>query len=102
MHQQRPTLTFLPNRSSSTDHRSGVSGRIVSFMLPSLSVLFGCVAIQPNWPLFGTKPGAPSKLTLTGSTEIGNLLMQQCAGTIKKLSLELGGNARLIVFDGQG
>jgi succinate-semialdehyde dehydrogenase / glutarate-semialdehyde dehydrogenase len=29
-----------------------------------------------------------------GSTEVGKLLMQQCAGTVKKLSLELGGNAR--------
>jgi succinate-semialdehyde dehydrogenase/glutarate-semialdehyde dehydrogenase len=39
------------------------------------------------------------KLTFTGSTEIGRLLMQQCAPTIKKLSLELGGNAPFIVFD---
>jgi succinate-semialdehyde dehydrogenase/glutarate-semialdehyde dehydrogenase len=35
----------------------------------------------------------------TGSTGVGRLLMQQCAPTIKKLSLELGGNAPLIVFD---
>ena len=40
-----------------------------------------------------------AKLTFTGSTEIGKLLMQQCAGTVKKLSLELGGNAPFIVFD---
>jgi hypothetical protein len=33
------------------------------------------------------------------STEVGKLLMQQCAGTVKKLSLELGGNAPFIVFD---
>ncbi len=38
-------------------------------------------------------------LTFTGSTEIGRLLMQQCAPTIKKLGLELGGNAPFIVFD---
>ncbi|MDP1701969.1 MAG: NAD-dependent succinate-semialdehyde dehydrogenase [Aestuariivirga sp.] len=38
-------------------------------------------------------------LTFTGSTEIGRLLMAQCAPTIKKLGLELGGNAPFIVFD---
>ena len=39
------------------------------------------------------------KLTFTGSTEIGIKLMEQCAPSIKKLSLELGGNAPFIVFD---
>ena len=39
------------------------------------------------------------KLSFTGSTEIGKQLMAQCAGTVKKVSLELGGNAPLIVFD---
>jgi succinate-semialdehyde dehydrogenase/glutarate-semialdehyde dehydrogenase len=39
------------------------------------------------------------KLSFTGSTEIGKILMAQCAGTVKKLSLELGGNAPLIVFE---
>jgi succinate-semialdehyde dehydrogenase/glutarate-semialdehyde dehydrogenase len=39
------------------------------------------------------------KLSFTGSTEVGKVLMEQCAGTIKKLSLELGGNAPFIVFD---
>jgi succinate-semialdehyde dehydrogenase/glutarate-semialdehyde dehydrogenase len=39
------------------------------------------------------------KLSFTGSTEIGKLLMQQCASTVKKISLELGGNAPFIVFD---
>ncbi len=39
------------------------------------------------------------KLSFTGSTEIGKLLYRQCAGTVKKLTLELGGNAPLIVFD---
>lgn len=40
-----------------------------------------------------------TKLSFTGSTEVGRLLMAQCAPTIKKLSLELGGNAPFIVFD---
>ncbi len=39
------------------------------------------------------------KLSFTGSTEVGRILMAQCAPTIKKLSLELGGNAPVIVFD---
>ena len=39
------------------------------------------------------------KLSFTGSTEVGRLLMAQCAPTIKKMSLELGGNAPFIVFD---
>ena len=39
------------------------------------------------------------KLSFTGSTEVGKLLMAQCAATVKKLSLELGGNAPFIVFD---
>src|SRR5467141_4299757 len=39
------------------------------------------------------------KLSFTGSTEIGKVLMAQCAATVKKLSLELGGNAPFIVFD---
>jgi succinate-semialdehyde dehydrogenase / glutarate-semialdehyde dehydrogenase len=49
----------------------------------------------------GELTGNPTvrKLSFTGSTEIGKLLMAQCAGTVKKLSLELGGNAPFIVFD---
>jgi succinate-semialdehyde dehydrogenase / glutarate-semialdehyde dehydrogenase len=39
------------------------------------------------------------KLTFTGSTAVGKKLMEQCAGTMKKISLELGGNAPFIVFD---
>ena len=39
------------------------------------------------------------RLTFTGSTEVGRMLMAQCAPTIKKLGLELGGNAPFIVFD---
>jgi succinate-semialdehyde dehydrogenase/glutarate-semialdehyde dehydrogenase len=38
-------------------------------------------------------------LSFTGSTEVGRILMRQCAPTIKKLALELGGNAPFIVFD---
>jgi len=40
-----------------------------------------------------------AKITFTGSTRVGQILMEQCAPTIKKMSLELGGNAPFIVFD---
>jgi len=40
-----------------------------------------------------------AKLTFTGSTEVGKTLLEQCAGTVKKVSMELGGNAPFIVFD---
>jgi succinate-semialdehyde dehydrogenase/glutarate-semialdehyde dehydrogenase len=39
------------------------------------------------------------KISFTGSTEVGRILLRQSAGTVKKLSLELGGNAPFIVFD---
>jgi len=39
------------------------------------------------------------KLSFTGSTAVGKKLMEQCAGTVKKVSMELGGNAPFIVFD---
>ena len=49
----------------------------------------------------GELTGSPivRKLSFTGSTEIGKKLMEQCAGTVKKVSMELGGNAPFIVFD---
>ena len=46
-----------------------------------------------------TDDGRVRKLTFTGSTEVGKALYRQCAGTVKKLTLELGGNAPLVIFD---
>ncbi len=46
-----------------------------------------------------TSNPAVRKISFTGSTEVGKLLMGQAAGTVKKVALELGGNAPLIVFD---
>jgi succinate-semialdehyde dehydrogenase/glutarate-semialdehyde dehydrogenase len=46
-----------------------------------------------------TKSELIRKISFTGSTEVGKLLMAQCASTIKKISLELGGNAPFIIFD---
>jgi succinate-semialdehyde dehydrogenase/glutarate-semialdehyde dehydrogenase len=62
--------------------------------------VFSCVTGTAK-EIGGEMTGNPivRKLTFTGSTEIGKLLMAQCAGTVKKISLELGGNAPFIVFD---
>ena len=46
-----------------------------------------------------TRSATVRKLSFTGSTAVGRLLMSQCAPTVKRLSLELGGNAPFIVFD---
>jgi succinate-semialdehyde dehydrogenase/glutarate-semialdehyde dehydrogenase len=49
----------------------------------------------------GELTGNPTvrKLTFTGSTPVGKLLLEQCAASVKKVSMELGGNAPFIVFD---
>ena len=46
-----------------------------------------------------TSNPAVRKVTFTGSTEVGKKLMAQCAGTVKKITMELGGNAPFIVFE---
>jgi succinate-semialdehyde dehydrogenase/glutarate-semialdehyde dehydrogenase len=70
-------------------HRAGVPKGVFSVVTGSASVIGGEMTSNP----------LVRKLTFTGSTEIGKKLMQQCAGTLKKVSLELGGNAPFIVFD---
>jgi succinate-semialdehyde dehydrogenase/glutarate-semialdehyde dehydrogenase len=69
--------------------RAGVPPGIFSVLTGSASAIGGEMTSNPT----------VRKLSFTGSTEIGSMLMQQCAKTIKKLSLELGGNAPFIVFD---
>ena len=63
--------------------------------------VFSVVAGNNARAIGGEMTGNPTvrKLTFTGSTEIGKVLMEQCAGTVKKTSMELGGNAPFIVFD---
>jgi succinate-semialdehyde dehydrogenase / glutarate-semialdehyde dehydrogenase len=64
-----------------------------------LSVVTGA---DEDAPLIGrvlTSSPVVRKLGFTGSTEVGKLLMKQCAGQVKKVSLELGGNAPFVVFD---
>ena len=59
------------------------------------------VVIGDSKAIGGEMTGNPlvRKLSFTGSTAVGRLLMEQCAPTVQKISLELGGNAPFIVFD---
>jgi succinate-semialdehyde dehydrogenase/glutarate-semialdehyde dehydrogenase len=69
--------------------RAGIPKGVYSVITGSAGAIGGEMCANPT----------VRKLTFTGSTEIGRVLMEQCAPTIKKLSLELGGNAPFIVFD---
>jgi len=62
--------------------------------------VFSCLT-GPSNEIGGELTSNPTvrKLTFTGSTEVGKLLMEQCAATVTKTSMELGGNAPFIVFD---
>ena len=69
--------------------RAGVPAGVFSVVTGDAAAIGGVLTASP----------VVRKLTFTGSTPIGQLLMRQCAGTVKKMSLELGGNAPFIVFD---
>lgn len=69
--------------------RAGVPAGVFSVVTGDAPVIGGVLTSSP----------IVRKLTFTGSTPVGRLLMRQCAGTVKKMSLELGGNAPFIVFD---
>ena len=69
--------------------RAGVPKGVLSVVTGSASAIGGEMTSNP----------IVRKLTFTGSTEIGKKLMEQCAATVKKTSMELGGNAPFIVFD---
>ncbi|HEX2580672.1 MAG TPA: NADP-dependent succinate-semialdehyde dehydrogenase [Dongiaceae bacterium] len=69
--------------------RAGIPAGIFSVVTGSASAIGGEMTSNP----------LVRKLTFTGSTEIGKLLLKQCADTVKKTSMELGGNAPFIVFE---
>ena len=69
--------------------RAGIPKGVINVITGRASVIGGELCANP----------AVRKLSFTGSTEVGRVLMRQCADSIKKLSLELGGNAPFIVFD---
>jgi len=70
-------------------HRAGIPKGVFNVITGPSSVLGGEMTSNP----------IVRKLTFTGSTEVGKKLMAQCVPTLKKVSLELGGNAPFIVFD---
>lgn len=70
-------------------HRAGIPAGVFNVVTGPSREIGGVLTSDPR----------VAKLTFTGSTEVGRLLMAQCAPTVKKLSLELGGNAPFIVFD---
>jgi succinate-semialdehyde dehydrogenase / glutarate-semialdehyde dehydrogenase len=69
--------------------RAGIPAGVFNVVTGSAAAIGGEMTANPT----------VRKVTFTGSTEVGKKLMAQCAGTLKKLSLELGGNAPFIVFD---
>jgi succinate-semialdehyde dehydrogenase / glutarate-semialdehyde dehydrogenase len=69
--------------------RAGIPKGLLSVLTGSATKIGGEMTASP----------IVRKLSFTGSTEVGRMLMRQSADTIKKLSLELGGNAPFIVFD---
>ena len=69
--------------------RAGVPKGVFNVLTGSATAIGGEITSNPK----------VRKVTFTGSTEIGKVLLQQCAGTVKRASMELGGNAPFIVFD---
>ena len=69
--------------------RAGLPKGVMNIVTGSASAIGGEMTSNP----------IVRKLTFTGSTEIGKRLMEQCAATVKKVSMELGGHAPFIVFD---
>jgi succinate-semialdehyde dehydrogenase/glutarate-semialdehyde dehydrogenase len=69
--------------------RAGVPAGVLNVLTGSASAIGGEMTSNPM----------VRKVTFTGSTEVGKKLMAQCAGTVKKLTMELGGNAPFIVFE---
>jgi succinate-semialdehyde dehydrogenase / glutarate-semialdehyde dehydrogenase len=69
--------------------RAGIPAGVLNVLTGSSKEIGGELTSNPD----------VSKITFTGSTEVGRLLMEQSSSTVKKLSLELGGNAPFIVFD---
>ena len=70
-------------------HRAGIPAGVFNVVTGSAGEIGGEITDNP----------IVRKLSFTGSTEVGRKLMAQCAVTVKKVSLELGGNAPFIVFD---
>ncbi|KAI2087545.1 succinate semialdehyde dehydrogenase NADP+ linked [Ophidiomyces ophidiicola] len=82
---------FTANAIAELAHRAGIPKGVVNFVtsLKNTPDIGRCLTTSPEI----------RKVSFTGSTGVGKLLMKQSADTVKKLSFELGGNAPFIVFD---
>ena len=69
--------------------RAGIPDGVINMVVGQSSIIGPVI----------TSSSIVRKLSFTGSTEVGKLLLKECAGTVKKVSMELGGNAPFIVFD---
>ncbi|QUN32883.1 NAD-dependent succinate-semialdehyde dehydrogenase (plasmid) [Cupriavidus sp. KK10] len=68
---------------------AGIPDGVLNVVTGSASVVGGELTSSP----------VVRKLSFTGSTDVGKTLLEQCAGTVKKVSMELGGNAPFLIFD---
>ena len=69
--------------------RAGIPPGVVNIVCGNTRAIGGELTSNPS----------VKKLSFTGSTEVGKMLTEQCSGTLKRLSMELGGNAPFIIFD---
>ncbi len=69
--------------------RAGIPDGVINMVAGKASVIGPTLTASPT----------VRKLSFTGSTEVGKMLLKECAGTVKKVSMELGGNAPFIIFE---
>ncbi|ODV58473.1 succinate-semialdehyde dehydrogenase (NAD(P)(+)) [Ascoidea rubescens DSM 1968] len=87
------------------DHQTPYSALALAYFFDKLNLpkgIFNIVLSKSHVPEIGLKMCESTKIkkiSFTGSTNIGKILMKQSASTLKKLSFELGGNAPIVVFD---
>lgn len=84
-----PETPFSALAMAELANRAGVPAGIINVVTGDAKEIGGELTSNP----------IVRKLTFTGSTAVGKILMKQCADTVKKVSMELGGNAPFIVFD---
>jgi succinate-semialdehyde dehydrogenase/glutarate-semialdehyde dehydrogenase len=84
-----PETPFSALALAELAHRAGIPKGVLNVITGDAIAIGGELTSNPT----------VRKLSFTGSNEVGRILLRQCAGTVKKVSLELGGNAPFVVFD---
>jgi succinate-semialdehyde dehydrogenase/glutarate-semialdehyde dehydrogenase len=84
-----PETPFSALALAELAHRAGIPDGVLNVITGDAIAIGGELTSNPT----------VRKLSFTGSTEVGRILLRQCAATVKKVSLELGGNAPFVVFD---